>query len=78
MSASRIVPLRSTPAVSPFELSGFCTLLRSFADDDQEVLRENKRDPLSLVPELLLFVVEEMAEVDVEQLQMHMQKRLIV
>lgn len=52
----------------PFKLSCFCALLRSFANNDQEVLCEHKGHTFSLVPKLLLFVVKEMAKVYVEQL----------
>lgn len=50
----------------PFELPRFGALLSSFANHNQEVLRKHKGHTLSLVPELLLFVVEEMAKVYVE------------
>lgn len=52
----------------PFKLPCFGALLSSLANNDQEVLCEHKGHTLSLVPELLLFVVEEMAKVYVEQL----------
>lgn len=52
----------------PLKLPRLGALLSSFANNDQEVLREHKGDSFSLVPKLLLFVVEEMAEVYVEQL----------
>lgn len=57
--------------VLPFELSCFGALLSSFANNDQEVLREHKGHAFSLVPKLLLFVVKEMAKVYVEQLWKH-------
>lgn len=41
----------------------------SLANDDQEVLRQDERHALSLVPKFLFFVVKEMAEVYVEQLR---------
>lgn len=53
----------------PFKLPCFGAFLSSFADDDQEVLCQHKGNAFSLVAELLLFMVEEVAEVDVEQLQ---------
>ncbi len=54
---------------TPLELFGLCALLHTLADDDQEVLRENERNSLSLVSKLLLLVIQEVTEVDVEQLQ---------
>lgn len=54
--------------VLPFKLPCFGALLSSFANDDQEVLCEHEGHALPLVAKLLLFVVEEMAEVYVEQL----------
>lgn len=54
--------------VLPFELPCFGALLSSFANNNQEVLCEHKGHAFSLVPKFLLFVVEEMAKVYVEQL----------
>lgn len=54
--------------VLPFKLPRFGALLSSFANHNQEVLRKHKGHALPLVPKLLLFVVEEMAKVYVEQL----------
>lgn len=55
----------------PFELPSFGALLSSFANNNQEVLCEHEGHTFSLVPKLLLFVVEEMAKVYVEQLWKH-------
>lgn len=52
----------------PFKLPRFGALLRSFANNNQKVLREHKGDALPLVPKLLLFVVKEVTKVYVEQL----------
>lgn len=60
----------STAAVAvPLKLFGLCTLLGSLADDDEEVLRQHEGHPLSLVAKLLLLVIQEMAKINVEQLQ---------
>lgn len=53
----------------PFKLPCFGALLSSFANNDQEVLRQHKGHTFSFVPKLLLFVVEEMTKVYVEQLK---------
>lgn len=52
----------------PFKLPRLGAFLSSFADNDQEVLGQHKRHTFSLVAKLLLFVVEEMAKINVEQL----------
>lgn len=52
----------------PLELPCFCTLLGSFTDDDQKVLCEHEGHSFPLVAKLLLFVVEKMTKVYVEQL----------
>ena len=53
----------------PLELFGLGGLLDSFTDDDEEVLRQHEGNSLPLVTELLLLVIQEVAEVNVEQLQ---------
>lgn len=53
----------------PLKLLGLGRLLNSFADDDEEVLGQHKRNPLPLVTKLFLLVIQEVSKVDVEQLE---------
>lgn len=53
----------------PLKFLGLGTLLHSFADDDQEILCEDKGDALTLITKLLLLMVEKMSKVYMEQLQ---------
>ena len=53
----------------PLKLFSLGGLLDPFTDDDEEVLGQDKGHPLPLIAKLLLLVVQEVAEVDVEQLQ---------
>lgn len=55
--------------VRPLKLLGLGGLLDSFTDDDEEVLSQHKRNSLPLVAKLFLLVIQEVAEVDVEQLE---------
>ena len=54
---------------TPLKLLGLGGLLHSFADDDEEVLREDEGDAFPLITKLLLLVVQEVAEVNVEELE---------
>lgn len=53
----------------PLKLLGLGTLLHSFANDNKEVLCEDKGDTLTLITKLLLFMVQKMSKVDMEQLE---------
>lgn len=55
--------------VRPLKLLGLGGLLNSFTDDDEEVLSQNEGNSLSLVPKLLLLVIQEMTKVNVEELE---------
>lgn len=47
----------------PLKLFGLHTLLGSFADDDEKVLRQHEGHALSLVAKLLLLMIQEMAKI---------------
>lgn len=59
---------KQTAAV-PLKLFGLCTLLGSLADDDEKVLRQHKGHSLSLVAKFLLLMIQEMAKINVKQLE---------
>lgn len=64
-------------AVAPLKLFGLCALLGSFADDNQEVLRQYKGHSLSLVAKFLLLVIQEMAKIYVKQLKESRKNRML-
>lgn len=53
----------------PLKLFGLCALLGSFADDNKEVLCQNKGHSLSLVAKFLLLVIKKMSKIYVKQLK---------
>lgn len=60
---------QSQVCCSPLKLFGLGALLHTFTDDDQEVLRKNERNTLPFIAKLLLFVIQKMTKVNVEELQ---------
>lgn len=64
----QIAVQQSWTSAVPLKLFGLCTLLGALADDDEEVLRQDKGHPLSLVAKFLLLVIQKMTKIYMKQL----------
>ena len=59
----------TTSLLKTFKLFGFLRIVTAIGDGVNEVIRQHEGDSLPVNPELLLVVAQEVAEVDVEELE---------